>query len=89
MFGKSPLIRPAFGYKKIDIDLRQTPKEFIKHPNNDYVFLTFKTDEHFFNNERELTLLMHLFELEQSNDFEKIQLIEDVRKQELEVFYDI
>ena len=40
--GKHPLIRANFGFEKIDVDLRQVPKEFIKLPNMDYVYLTKK-----------------------------------------------
>ena len=80
IFGQNPLIRPDFGYKKIDIDLRQIPKDFIKHPNNDYLFITYKTDEHFFNNEREMKLLMDLHRLEKSVSKEKPQTTEEVRR---------
>ena len=45
ILGKSPHIRPPFGYEKIDLDLRQVPKEFIKIPNLDYVFLSYKYKE--------------------------------------------
>lgn len=38
--GKHPLIRPNFGFEKINLDLRQVPKEFVKLPNMDYVYLT-------------------------------------------------
>lgn len=40
--GKHPSIRPNFGFEKIGLDLRQIPKEFLRIPNNDYVFLTRK-----------------------------------------------
>lgn len=72
VFAKSPLGRPDFGYEKIDIDLRQTPKEFIKHPDNDYLYLTYKMDRHFFSNERELKLIMELHELEKSFGKDKV-----------------
>ena len=42
LIGKNPLIRPHFGYEKIGIDLRQIPIEFIRQPNNDYVFLSYQ-----------------------------------------------
>ena len=38
--GKHPLIRANFGFEKINLDLRQVPKEFVKLPNMDYVYLT-------------------------------------------------
>lgn len=67
LIGKNPLIEPDYGYEKIDIDLRQVPKDFIRIPNNDYVYLTYKTDKLYFLNERELKILMSLNELEESN----------------------
>lgn len=79
VFAKSPLARPDFGYEKVDIDLRQTPIEFIKHPDNDYLYLTYKIEREFFNNERELKLLMDLNELEKTFGKDKIATISDVR----------
>lgn len=40
--GKHPLIRPNFGFEKINLDLRQVPKEFVKFPNMNYIYLTKK-----------------------------------------------
>ena len=40
--GKNPMIRPSFGYEKIDVDLRQVPADFIRVLSNDYVYLTSK-----------------------------------------------
>lgn len=40
--GKHPLIRANFGFEKIEVDLRQVPKEFVKLPNMDYIYLTKK-----------------------------------------------
>ena len=42
LMGKHPLIRANFGFEKIELDLRQVPKEFVKLPNMDYVYLTKK-----------------------------------------------
>ncbi len=66
VFAKSPLARPDFGYQKIDIDLRQIPSEFIKHPDNDYLYITYKSNQHFFSNERTLKLILSLHELEKT-----------------------
>ena len=44
LIGKNPIVPARWGYKKIDLDLRQVPPEFIKAPNHDYVYLTYKTD---------------------------------------------
>ena len=69
------MARPDFGYQKIDIDLRQTPSEFIKHPDNDYVYISYKSNEHFFSNERMLKLMMNLYELEKSFGKDKISTV--------------
>jgi len=102
--GKHPLIRANFGFEKINLDLRQVPKEFVKLPNMDYVYLTkkylnsknkkiyifncFRTDKEFFNNERELQLLMNLYDLEKSFGNNKIVTIEDEKSLELDLNYD-
>lgn len=54
LFGKHPQIRPDLSFFKIPCDLRQTPKEFIRSPNMDYVYLTYKNDNHYYTNEREI-----------------------------------
>ena len=48
LFGKNPMIRPDLGYQKVELDLRQTPSEFFRLPNNDYIFMTYKEDKEFF-----------------------------------------
>jgi hypothetical protein len=45
LHGKNPLMRPDFGYQKIDLDFRQVPLEFIRLPNNDYLFMQIKEDK--------------------------------------------
>ena len=52
IISKSPFIRPDYGYKKVDVDLRQVPKEFIKLGNIDYVYISYKNDTQFYNIER-------------------------------------
>ncbi len=42
-FGSHPEIRPDFGYRKIKVDLRQIPRELIMVPNQDYLFITYKS----------------------------------------------
>ena len=37
--GKNPYIQPPMGYKRIDVDLRQTPPELANKSNLDYVFI--------------------------------------------------
>jgi len=41
------MVPAKWGYKKLNLDLRQVPPEYIKAPNHDYVYLTYKTDELF------------------------------------------
>lgn len=64
LIGKNPMVPPRWGYKKIDVDLRQVPAEFIKAPNHDYVYLTYKTDELFHVSERHIRIIKAFFELE-------------------------
>ena len=64
IISRSPFIRPDFGYHKIDVDLRQVPKEFIKLNDIDYVFLSYKTDGKFFNTEKLTYIFDNLNKLE-------------------------
>ena len=64
------------------------PKEFIKHPDNDYLFLTYKSDTNFSSNERELRLLMNLSELEKSFNTLKGNSIPEIRALELDITFD-
>ncbi|CAD8200548.1 unnamed protein product [Paramecium pentaurelia] len=89
LFGKNPLIRPDFGYQKINLDLRQTPKEFIRSPGMDYIYITQKTDKYYFVKERELQILIHFIKLEKSYQKEISQSIEDDSRLELEICYDL
>jgi hypothetical protein len=43
--GQDPHLRAPLGYTKIEIDLRQTPKDLERVPNLDYVYLCYKTDK--------------------------------------------
>ena len=64
VIGKNPMVPAKWGYKKIDLDLRQVPPEFIKAPNHDYVYLSFKTDELFHISERHIQIIDAFVELE-------------------------
>jgi len=89
LFGKHPIIRPDFGFTKVTCDLRQTPKEFIRSPNMDYLFLTYKSDRYFHINEREVQILMHFHALEKSYQREKSISLDDDARLELDLCYDI
>lgn len=61
--GKSPNIMPPIGYKKIPVDLRQTPHELERAPDVDYVFICYKTDKDINVYERDLLTLKKLSDL--------------------------
>ena len=58
------MVPPKWGYRKIDVDLRQVPIQFIKAPNHDYIYLTFKTDELFHISERHIRIIKAFADLE-------------------------
>jgi hypothetical protein len=64
--GKSPNILAPIGYKKIPIDLRQTPHELEKAPDVDFVFICYKTDKDINTYERDLLTLKKISDLSQS-----------------------
>lgn len=80
IISRSPLIRPDYGFDKLDVDLRQVPKEFVKLNNIDYVFLSTKQDGQFFRTERLVYLLESLNRLEQTTHKTKIQSDKDEAK---------
>ena len=55
--GKNPYIQPPMGFKRIDIDLRQTPPELSNKSNLSYVFICYKTDRDINFYERDLLLM--------------------------------
>jgi hypothetical protein len=63
LIGKNPMVPAKWGYKKIPIDLRQVPIEFIKAVNHEYVYLTYKTDEKFHICERHVDIIKKFNEL--------------------------
>ncbi len=66
LVGKSKLIRPDCRFNKIECDLRQNYQEDIKDVNAEYVFLTYKSEEFYFINEREVHILNAFWNLEQT-----------------------
>jgi hypothetical protein len=64
--GQDPLLRAPLGYKRIDVDLRQTPKDLERVPNLDYVFVCYKTDKMLVNAERDLLIFRRMADLEKS-----------------------
>ena len=64
--GKSPNIQPPVGYRKIPVDLRQTPHDLERAPDVDYVFVCYKTDKDINVYERDLLTLKKLSDLSHS-----------------------
>ncbi len=90
LFGKNPLIRPGIKYNKIDCDLRQVPCEFIRLPNMEYVYITYKNDELFFTNKKELFIMNSFWNLEktygQRNKISKKKNIYLIKKKNTIIF---
>lgn len=61
--GQDPHLRAPLGFTRIDVDLRQTPKDLERVPNLDYVFVCYKTDRQLALAERDLLILRRLAEL--------------------------
>lgn len=57
-------------------------------PNNDYVYLTYKTDKYFHLCERDLQIILSLNELEKSANKEKVSTPEDECLLQLKINYD-
>jgi hypothetical protein len=74
---------------KLPLELRQTPKDFIRSPNMDYLFLTYAIDRHFTINEREIQLLIKFAALEKTYLREKSLSTEDDARLELDLTYDL
>lgn len=65
---KHPDVLAPDGYTKIPIDLRQTPEDLERVPNNTYVYLCYKTEEKTHALTRDYRVLHSLRKLEQSKD---------------------
>ena len=89
LFGKNPLIRAVSGYEKLALEIRQTPPEFIRSPNMDYLFLTFSIEKHFVINERELQVMMKFSALERSYHRDKSLSLDDDARFELDLCYNV
>ena len=63
---KNPNFIPPMGYHKIDLDLRQTPKNLERLPNLEYIYICYQTEEDLLVFEREFECLICLSELERS-----------------------
>ena len=77
LIGKNPMLPAKWGYEKIGVDLRQVPAEFIKSSAHDYVYLSYKDDETFFQNSRHIRILNALNELELSTTSDKASNIRE------------
>lgn len=89
LIGKNPMVPAKWGYKKIDVDLRQVPPEFIKAPNHDYVYLTYKTDEFFHISQRHIQIIKAFVDLEASWGQKKSGNNEEQKWIEVEINYEI
>lgn len=72
----SKYVRPKFGYEKIETDLRQVPKEFIKLTNIHYSYLTCKFENSLLNNKLLLNIFQKFYILEKSYSIGKNDPIE-------------
>ena len=73
-------VRPPFGHQKIETDLRQVPKEFIRLTNILYSFITVQYDSSLLNNKLLLNLIQSFYQLEESyskSQSEKINSVKD------------
>lgn len=80
--GQDPLLRAPLGYNKIEVDLRQTPKDLERVPNLDYVYVCYKTDKQLALAERDLLILRRLAELQKSfiTKEEEIKALDESRQ---------
>lgn len=65
------MVPSKWGYHKVPVDLRQVPAEFIQTNTHDYVYLSYKNDESFFQNSRHVKILDALNALENSTTSDK------------------
>ena len=80
LYSKHPDIKPPEGYTKIPIDLRGTPAESERYPNNTYIYLCYKTEESLQVLIREFYTLASLRKLEQNKDSTDIEKINKIDK---------
>jgi hypothetical protein len=81
ILARHPDARPPEGYNKINVDLRGTPAENERLPNNTYVFLCYKTEESLQVLIREFQILTALRKIEQNKDSTDIEKVPKVDKQ--------
>lgn len=81
ILSKHPDAKAPEGYNKINIDLRGTPAENERLPNNTYVFLCYKTEESLQVLIREFNILTALRKLEQNKDSTDLEKVAKVDKQ--------
>ncbi|CAG9327873.1 unnamed protein product [Blepharisma stoltei] len=68
IISKHPDVTPPEGYIKIPIDLRQTPEDQERVPNNTYVYICYRTEEKVHSLQRDYRVLHTLRALEQNKD---------------------
>ena len=64
LVSKHPDVIAHLNYVKIDVDLRQTPRDIERVPNNTYVYLTYQTDQKDWFLERDFQIMAILRRLE-------------------------
>lgn len=80
ILAKHPDAKPPEGYTKIPIDLRGTPTENERYPNNTYIFICYRTEENLQVLMREYYTLQSLRKLEQNKDATDIEKIPKIDK---------
>jgi len=71
LIAKHPDAQPPLDYHKVPLDLRQTPSEEERRPNNTYVYLCYKNEEKLVSLERNYRVMKALRRLEQDKAKEK------------------
>ena len=89
IISKNPMAPSRWGYRKIPVDLRQVPEEFIRNPSHDYVYLSYKNDQAFFGNSRHIKILGALNALESSPANDKARNVTEEKLIELGITYDL
>ena len=80
ILSKHPDVKSPEGYTKLKLDLRGTPSDSERYPNNTYVFLCYKTEENLQVLIREFYTLITLRKLEQSKDSTDMEKIPKIDK---------
>ena len=83
-------VRPDFGFEKLNLEIRQVPKEFVNLDNLDYVYLIYKKQSDFIYNKKVLEILKSFYDFKKAFDKNKNREslnINDVVKTKLDYFF--